>query len=414
MKIVMTGLVLLAFTAITVKPATGQVVLNFSTDLGSDLDRSDPNAQGNELMDCGDLYVENLPTRIKDDSASPYPTDGDADGDGPNLGYPYQSALQPSPGMIGAGSGGAGSVEVEGEYQNYFDLDADDQLDWSIYESYQHHSDKVVVVPKGTPGVNYEPNGILISFEDDGAPGWYNTPDVPTMVPQDNATEVYGDQGAFWSGPGGSWSPASLASVRDEVALGLGPNPPDTVNDDDVDALDCGEHRSWYWSADHEANMGDDPGSIYETDKLAGAVNKTLVIDDSTAALATGLWLGVNKDTDIDAWEFVAIGYNTYSDIFGKPPVGASATDWILCGLFSPDADDIDTAGVSDLYGNESGGLLDNSIYISDLLGTYVLMATYDGGVDALTTCVPEPNMGIMLIGTGLGLLAVFAARRRK
>jgi hypothetical protein len=407
MKQIFFSMVLLSIAALMVAPSSGQVTFNFSTDLGSDLDLSDPNANGLEFMDCGDIYIENplVPIRVKDDSYSQFPGDGDADGDGQNTGYPYQTALQPASNIVGTFGPNPGPIVIEEQYESYFDLDADDQIQWSLAENYQGMGNEVVTVPQGLPGVSFEPTSIVLSFEDDGPAGWVVNPDVPTVVAPDNAVEIFGDSGMFWAGmPGASWSPPSINPVRTETMMGMAPDPPGTLNDDDVDALDTEIHQFWYWSADHEANMGDDPGSIYETDQFATGVNKVQVIDDSAPAAATGLWLGVPPDTDVDAWEFVAISEMTYNDIFGMPPIGAIPGDWILCGLFSPDADDPDTVQSSDLYGNESGGMMDGDVYISNLIGTSVLMANYQDGVDAIT--VPEPTTVVMLLALMVGFIA--------
>lgn len=403
-------LLLMALAAFTANSATAQW-FEFSTDLGSDLDRSDPGGiQGNEWMDCGDVYEEpqilgQQPVRQKDDSITPFPTDGDGDGDGPNVGYPYQTALQPSPGLVGAG----GSVPTPGiteeYYREYFDLDGEDQLCFEIFMP--EHQGPVVVAPQGMNNcIAHEPTVLFLSFDDDGPPGWYNTGDVPTKVLPDRNIEVYQDVGPFVG-----WSPLTLGAVRDEVALGLGPNPPDTMADDDVDALDLyqsiEECPFWYWSPDHEANMGDDPGGIYMTVMTLAGVNKVQVLDDV-------MNLGLPQDTDVDAFEFVTVDFETYRDLFGMDPMGALVGDRIVCLLFSVDEDDPDTTIVDDLTGNESGGLMANVVYISNMIGMSVAAsAPYEeGDIDALTA-VPEPGTISLLLGA-LAACGVATLRRKR
>jgi len=374
--------------------ANAQTVFNYSTDLGSDLDASDPNGQAGQpaVTDCGDMYLEGTtPQRIKDDSATVFPADGDADGDGPNVGHPYSTALQPLPTAIGSG----GTAPPDDVYHQYFDLDAEDQLPFEIVVPPQGEVYKVL---RGTPGVRFEPTGVYFSYDDDGPRGWYQTPDVPTVVSPDRATEVFQDNGVFWNGANQSWSPITVAGVRDEVALGLAPNPLPIGFDDDVDALDTERFRYQYFSPDHEANMNDDPGSIYMTDLQSPGVNKVQVFDDVTN-------FGISAEADIDAFEFVSVDEQTYIDIFGEVPQGQVLPgEAILCGLFSVDEDDPDTTSKNDWYGDESGGLNPNAIYITDFLGHHVLMATYDADVDAIAT-VPEPSTFALALLSLLGLI---------
>ncbi len=361
---------------------------NFSVDLGSDRDFSDPNADGDEILDCGDVYTEKTPdpVLIKND------TNG-----GPNTGYPYASAPQPVHTLIG----NVLPANVEAQYGSYFDLDGDDQIHFVLPN---YNGNVVSFLSQNRPlGVYYEPTNIYLSFEDDGPNGWANSGDVPVTALRDDPNEIYLDTGNFWNGANMSWSPPTLAVERTETQLGLAPAPGTQAEDDDVDALDTEQHRYWYWSPDHEANMGDDPGSIYLTDKQATGVNKTQVIDDYNA---TG-WRLSNKasheEMDVDAFEFVAIGFDTYIDIFGDQPLGANPGDEILCVLFSVDGDDADTTNFNDLYGDESGGLNPNTVYISNMLGNYIEMATYNDDIDAIT--VPEPCTLTLLGFSGLGLL---------
>jgi hypothetical protein len=338
-------------------PAMGQVTFYFSIDLGSDVDLSDPNGDGDEALDCGEVFSEPATLLAKDE-----------DGGSPNMGYPYAigTAVQPLPSQVGAASDTSG-------YALFLDLDGEDQTEHFL-EWVGEPPVPAVYLTGPVPGLALEPMHIALSFEDDGAAGWAVSGDVPTMAAGDDATEIYADTGTF-----GVWSPADLTAVRDEATLGLGSNPGTQPNDDDVDALDVEEWSNWYFTVDHEANLGDDPGSIYLTVLTTAGRNKALAVDDVYGATSYGL--GVSEATDVDAIEFVALTETTYNSIFSTSltPTGQP----ILCVLFSVDADDPDTAGT-----DESGGLLPTVVYISNLLGTRVALADYgtSGDIDAIAT----------------------------
>jgi hypothetical protein len=344
------------------------VTYRYSVDLGGDLDLSDPGNQGNEWMDCGDVYVESAPTLVKDDTGPV----------GAYTGYPLLAAPQPTPAQIGN--------MTTADYDQFFDLDAEDQIGIEVYQP----TGPTFAEPGA--GLYLNPTVLHLSFEDDGPNGWAVSGDVPTTAAPARGTsggqgEIVVDQGLF-----GSWSPTTITGVRDEAMLGLAANPPDDSNDDDVDALDIEEHQYFYWSPDHEANMGLDPGDIYLTDRLAAGQNTFLALDDVNH-------IGVVDSTDVDAWEFCLVFDSTYQQLFG----GSSGVATAVIGLFSVDDDDLDTVGV-----DESGGLNPNQIYATNLLGTAVGLAIYDEDVDAIA--VPEPAcIGLLTLG-GLALLR----RRRK
>jgi hypothetical protein len=127
--------------------------------------------------------------------------------------------------------------------------------------------------------------------------------------------------------------------------ISLGPPPLPFVNeiDDDVDALDIrdGQCPVFYFSVDHEATNGLDPGDIFE--EVAGGYS--MVIDGTTN-------LGLLHDTDVDAFEFAWIpDVNAFNvNVFGL--------------LFSVDDNDPLTPE------DESGGLNPAMIYASYLDGT--------------------------------------------
>ena len=101
--------------------------------------------------------------------------------------------------------------------------------------------------------------------------------------------------------PAGGW-PTPIANVypiADEMDVhpSLRPNPDvREEDDDDVDSLDIVPNEDacpyWYFSADHEAHLGLDPGGIYEV--FAGM--PVQVIDE--------IHLGIPEETDVDAFEF--------------------------------------------------------------------------------------------------------------
>jgi hypothetical protein len=356
----------------------GAVTYRFSVDLGGDEDLSDPAANGNEWMDCGDIYVEGAnymnppPTRVKDD-------------DGPvgiYTGHPFAlgGAPQPAAGNVGNCTTAA--------YACNFDLDAEDQLAVEVFQPTM----PVAAVPGG--GVYIEPTQIDFSYEDDGPLGWAVTGDVPTTALPDHGSAAASDEVMIDVGPFGVWSPPTVTPVRSEFDLGLATAPAPTADDEDVDALDKEEHQYFYWSPDHEANMGLDPGDIFMTDLFWAGANQFLALDDVNNI---GLTQGLHDTADVDAWEFCAVMPATYTNLFGGGVGGPT-----LIGLFSVDSDDLDTPGI-----DESGGLNPNQIYATNLIGQFVPLAVYAEDVDALT--VPEPATLALL---GLGGLALL--RRRK
>jgi hypothetical protein len=342
--------------------------LLYSVDLGGDLDLSDPGNQGNEWMDCGDIYIESAPTQVKnDDDFSPVYT-----------GWPMVHGFQPPPEDIGT------LYDAGGSYSFYFDLDATDQLSVEVIEPYD-----LVADPKVSEVV-LEPTVLVMSFDDDGPAGWAVSGDVPTTAGPTHgssgaADEVLTDAGIF-----AVWTPPTLNGVRTETALGLAADPTVEAEDDDVDALDYHERQFHYLSVDHEANAGLDPGDIYVCNLLAVGQNLLLALDDVTH-------IGISDDTDVDAWEFCSITSAKYNELFGVPAPGD-----VLVGLFSVDQDDPDTMGV-----DESGGLNPNQVYLTNLVGSFVGLAVYSEDIDALT--VPEPATLCLL---GLGSFGLIRRRR--
>jgi hypothetical protein len=363
-----------ALAAFVAGPASAQVqqTYYYSIDLGSDLALSDPGGAG--PLDCGDIYVEAVPTLVKDDEGPV----------GSNVGHPFgaNGAPEPTPGMIGSG------VCTIADYSKFFDLDAEDQLVFEVYQPTQ------AIHAAPGPCLSLEPTRLDLSFEDDGPNGWAVSGDVPTTAAPAHGSLATLDEIVIDSGPFGTWSPPTLLGVRNEVPLGLAPDPPGEANDDDVDALDNYQCRYFYWSPDHEANNGLDPGDIFLTDLGTAGANLLLAVDDVNN-------MGIPDACDVDAWEFVLVAPTTYQQLF---PAAAPVGQPTVIGLFSVDSDDGDTPAV-----DESGGLNPKTIYGTNLLGLYTGLATYSEDVDALT--VPEPGTMALL---AIGAVGLLVRRRRR
>jgi hypothetical protein len=359
---------------IVVSPVSQGYAFEFSLDIGSDTEMSDPFRNGNEGFDPGDVYWWQgapvlFPGRdgFKDDmmvfGVDPWPDPPD----------PMYATAVP----VGFGS--------PQDYWNYFDLDGHDQLDISFFDLQLIPPTPLPVpIPQfGTPCIL--PVGHLyISMDDDMAPGW-PVADVPVTVPSPGGVSSYGSTPgqdeilgvdlALISGP----PPYPIQLVypyADEVTVhpSLAPNPDgNEMLDDDVDSLDIvpdtGGCPVWYFSPDHEGHIGLDPGGIYEYSLTMGG--PVQVIDE--------IHLGIPEDADVDAFEFV----------FVPDPMGPAF--WVLGVAFSVDEDDPLTPI------DESGGLPPNEILVSTLMGFFVpLTHPLWDDIDALTcwhtSFAPQPT----------------------
>lgn len=337
-------------------------VLEFSLDIGSDVELSDPNADGDEGFDPGDVYAR--PSRpvfppgrdgFKDDAAifgcDPLP-------DPPAFATPYG----PLPG---------GSVL---DYGIYFDLDAHDQIDVDLVGTGMLSPDEPLPlpIPHFPSGCIHTPEHLIISFDDDLPEGW-PLGFVPSASPSLSGPIPYGAtlQADELVGlevlPGVLLPPLPLVSVyaaasETMVHPSLAPNPdPLFEDDDDVDSLDIvlspSDCPMWYFSADHEANLGLDPGSIY----LATPGGPIKAIDDV-------IHLGIPEDADVDAFEFVWM----------EDPANPGFSS--LGVLFSVDSDDPLTPG------DESGGLDPTALYVSFLGGiSHPALPPQRDDIDAVT-----------------------------
>jgi len=347
-------------------------VIEFSLDIGSDTELSDPFFNGNEAFDPGDVYAWHSAPVIppgrdgfKDDmmifGQDPYP-------DPPDMAIPPVT-------RVPVGLVTSPPEWPEEWYRMYFDLDGHDQIDMPLTDMVPPDMPLPHPIPMFHSLCIHPPEFVMISFDDDLPPGWMMPPmgDVPVTAPS-LAGMIYGSTagqdevlGLFLPNivtPGPVIGPYGMA---DEVTVhqSLAPNPDaGEEEDDDVDSLDIVPPDDacpfWYFSADHEATNGLDPGGIYMISPHTPMPTLIQVIDE--------LHLGIREDTDIDAFEFAWI----------ESPDGAGL---VLALLFSVDDDDPLTPI------DESGGLMSGMIYASYLTGTsfeYLDHPLHDD-IDALT-----------------------------
>ncbi|MFH1746573.1 MAG: hypothetical protein ABIG44_05945 [Planctomycetota bacterium] len=348
----------------------------FSLDIGSDTELSDPFRDGDEGFDPGDVYwwqgpPVNFPGRdgFKDDmfifGQDPWPDPPD----------PTYTTVAP------VGSGGPQN------YWEYFDLDGHDQLAVDFHEWQVIPPDYPLEwpIPQFDSPCIYGPEFLMISMDDDMEFGW-PVMDVPVTRPSMAGVSSYGSTAGRDEilgvnvGPVGGPPPYPLQAVypiADEVTVhqSLWPNP-DTGEeelDDDVDSLDIVRNQDecpyWYFSADHEGHVGLDPGGIYQ----ATGMGPVQIIDE--------IHLGIPEDTDIDAFEFVWLEYELEPGML------------VLALLYSVDTDDPLTPNA-----NESGGMDPTMIYASYLTGWSLPFTEPLGDdIDALTIWYrpleePEPT----------------------
>lgn len=380
----------------TVLPGTKTFQMEFSVDIGGDTELSDPNMDGDEGFDPGDVYLWVGPP-----VASPG-RDGFK-----NDRRLFTSNMDPNPTppdlASGAPVGMCGPDCEQACYGNFFDLDGHDQLDQSLIGVIDPNTPLAAPIPRSDfqSQCIYDPRFLAISYDDDGAPGW-PLGDVPvtaaspagltygTALLRDEVLSVGLAPGFPPLGVG------AIAPFADEVGVhgSLGPNPVPgaEADDDDVDSLDFvistdqgGSCPLWFFSPDHEAHRFLDPGGIYENVGL-GSVQ---VIDE--------IHLGIPEETDVDAFEFAWIPNQAN-------PGG------VLGVIYSVDEDDPCTPG------DESGGLNPNMIYASVLTGfSFPLLTTpLDDDVDAISLwcqvlqpqptgacCIDDPPLGCIITTAG-------------
>ncbi|MCK4342344.1 MAG: exo-alpha-sialidase [Phycisphaerae bacterium] len=336
----------------------------FSLDIGSDSELSDPFRDGDEGFDPGDIYWWGGPRVI-----CPGGRDGFLD-DVLLYGFdPWPDP--PDPAYTTAVPVGNGSPW----YYDYLDVDGHDQLDISLYGG------PPFPLPAAT-ACAYPPEYLMISFDDDMALGWPQF-DVPVSVPSPAGVSSYGTTGGRDEVLGVTVAvqptppPYPIANqypIADEFTVhqNLAPNPDQgDPEDDDVDSLDIHEGLSpcteWYFTVDHEAHIGLDPGDIYQVLLGGGPV---AVIDDV-------IDLGISDETDIDAFEFTLLAMPD------DPTVPMFAM------IYSVDDDDPLTPG------DESGGLNPNQLYVSWMTGYSMDFSDpLDDDIDALTIWIESLELG--------------------
>jgi hypothetical protein len=337
---------------IVVRP--GGYMFEFSLDIGSDTELSDPQFNGNEAFDPGDVYWWQ--------SAPVVPPGRDGFKDD-KLIFGYDPRPDPPDPSFPPGSRvpvGEGSPKY---YPKFFDLDGHDQTDFTLIHTrfpIKYFDSRCV----------HKPAYLMISMDDDRAPGWPAF-DVPVSAPSPAGAiygttprrdEVIGINVQLMMMP--PFPVVGRYPIADEVTVhpSLRPNPDfGDRQDDDVDSLDIVADKDvcpyWFFSPDHEANFGLDPGSVYEVT----AFGPVQVIDEARH-------LGIPEDTDIDALEFSWLA---------DPDMATP----MLVLLYSVDEDDPLTPGV-----DESGGLDPTAIYYSMMTGkSWLFCEPLWDDIDALT-----------------------------
>jgi len=331
-------------------PSSDEQWSEFSLDIGSDTEMSDPNTDGDEVFDPGDAYPWGgpaLPAGGADgsrDDAVPFASDPLPDPPfPPNTAAPTCSATPP------------GDVVEE-----YFDLDGMDAVELSMIDLIEPSVPLTDPILKFPSECIYSAEYLAISYDDDFAAHYVGDMflcEVPVTSPTPLGTTANKDEIVALHVLSDVSPPFEAVAIgvldEESVHQNLAPNPDaDLTDNDDVDALDiCADEptcETWLFSPDHEAiyahpliAMPMDPGGIYEV--TSG--NPVQVVDEA-------IHLGLPEETDIEAFEFVWT-------------VDPSSGDEVLTLLFSVDEDDYLTID------DESGGEDPGMIYASYLTGSY-------------------------------------------
>ncbi len=340
--------------------------IEFSLDIGSDTEKSDPNSDQDEVFDPGDAYILGGP-------AIPFPGANGVRNDKNIFGS------DPMPDPMDATTAAPCGQGLPLNPANYFDLDGMDNL--SVLLLNFNYGPGNASIPYFDDPLIHEAKYLLISYDDDENANYTQSlgsvpvnsfsPDkMSTYGKISKANEVIGYDFDPFNLPASGFSLDSLWNETD-VHVSLSPNPDAEENeDDDVDALDFVVEQDiqsiFYFSSDHEAtgkypNSGTalNGGNVY----VATAQGIQTVIKGATH-------LGLSNGTDIDAFEFGWV----YDYDAGRTG---------LALLFSVDDDDLLTPV------DESGGLDPAVIYYSFLNGTHYPFSAgpLDDDVDAITIC---------------------------
>ncbi|MBN2572838.1 MAG: T9SS type A sorting domain-containing protein [Ignavibacteriales bacterium] len=349
----------------------------FSLDIGSDTELSDPNGDGDEQFDPGDIY------RWRTNILPPIGTFGHHD-DAWIFGMdpPPTTILNAAPTMSGFNPDSIANF--------YFDMDGVDFLDFDLSLELDTFA-LPFPVPWFPSWCIYTSEFLWISYDDDEAPHYIDpsgSVPVNNISPYMGATygttplqdEVTGINTMPFP-PFMYWTyPYSDEKFFHPV---LTPNPDFIENDDDdIDALDimyCDSCLFWYFSSDHEADLGLKPGSIY----LYSLGNPPGPIEVINSVNHLGI---LNNHVDIDAFEFVWLLDTMYSGYYA------------FALLFSVDDDDPLTVGM-----NESGGLDPRVIYGSFLNGSHFIYLNphLPDDIDAITAFeVPDLDTTLLIVPT--------------
>lgn len=344
-------------------PLTPSYVWEFSLDIGSDKELSDPVSNFDGGFDPGDVYASTA------GPVCPPFVPGGADGfkddafifGGDPLPAPPDAAVPPVT-RVPVGN----NCPLTQCYFNYFDLDGHDQIDFDLRQYIPQDGLQNPIQQSALPPSQciYRPTFLAVSYDDDMPAGW-PAGDVPTLAPSltgyrygqtANRDEIVG---ITLAGAVPPFSVTNVYPISDEQSLhpDLAPNPDNLeADDDDVDSLDIVEAIGppgtlgggascpyWYFGADQEAvsPMGLDSGSIY----LAVGGVPALVVDDV-------IHLGIPEMTDMDDFEFTWL-----------VRMGPDGPVTVLGVVFTVDNDDPLTAP------DESGGLDPRMIYASYMTG---------------------------------------------
>ncbi len=319
--------------------------IEFSVDIGSDAELSDPNQNGNEVFDPGDAYVMKGPqlasatNGVRNDADffgyDPYPVPGDI------------STIVP-----------CGSGEENFAPESYFNINGMAAMEASLLDLTYGAGEESI--PYFHDNLIYPANHFLISYADNYAEHWSH--DMYGTVPVNSGSTF--SNNIFGSTAGADElfavrlhsknipsTPLIVDSLWSEgdIHVNMLPNPDGGFStDNDVNALafypDQYIQGIFYFTVSSQAHYNLTPGSIYQfvTD---GVIVE--VINCSTH-------LGLPESTDINAFDFAWV----WDSLVTPARYG-------LAILFSVAAEDWTTAE------DESGGLNPGQIYYSFLNGTY-------------------------------------------
>jgi len=349
----------------------------FSLDIGSDSEISDPNSGNNGLFDPGDAYV------LGGSPLSPAGQNGVKDD------YFIFNHVDPSPvpgDMSTAAPCGQG---LPFKPADYFDLDGMDNIKTPL--------DSLASFGLGMPSIQvfddrliHIAQNFIISFDDDKAENYsYTNGAIPVNSFSPDMNNTFGkavvmdevvayDLNPFVT-PSTGYTTGCLYNER-TVHESLVPNPDsDETSDDDVDALDYfwdqNQAGLYYFSPDHEATsvtIGAAGGILLN----GGSIYLSRDPNNLKEVINGKNDLGLLSGTDIDAFEFGWV-WDTTLMLPNSTPRG-------LCFalLFSVDNDDPLTPE------NESGGLSPAVIYYSFLNGySYEYSDTLSDDIDAIALC---------------------------